>query len=88
MPLGETLSAEQGRYLDAQTGRYVMHGVAIWRPDGSEEYRISMTVGEFLGRPEHQCGAWLIDAGWGGPPGPIRVRWVEGEWENDGFPPW
>ena len=47
------------------------------------------TVGLWLSGPDHQSGTWLIDGGWGGPPGavPIHVRWndVEKAWENLGF---
>lgn len=63
-------------------------GVCIWREDRSEQLTIRVSVGEFLDDPDRQCGAWLIDGGWGGPPGPIRVRWVNGEWICDGFPPY
>lgn len=66
--------------------------VCIWRKnddplnDGSPHDR-RLTVGEFLSIPENQQGVWLIDGGWGGPPGPIHVRWdaEKKEWENGGF---
>lgn len=64
------------------------HGVSIWRmpPDGTDSSR-HCTVGEFLSLPENQSGTWRIDGGWGGPPGPIHVRWNEIDlcWENGGY---
>jgi len=63
--------------------------VCIWRPgDRGESAREGVTVGDWLARPEHQSGEWLIDGGWGGPPGPVKVRWENGRWRNLGFPPW
>lgn len=64
--------------------------VCIWRADRSgdgDSARHGVTVGEWLSRPENQSGTWLIDGGWGGPPGPIHVRWNEAEkaWENGGY---
>lgn len=66
--------------------------VCIWRRKGDpldddSDHDRHCTVGEFLSRPENQRGVWLIDGGWGGPPGPIHVRWNEqtNEWENGGF---
>jgi hypothetical protein len=76
MPLGETLSNERGLPDIA---------LMIWRADKSAEHRITTSVGEFLSRPENQSGTWLIDAGWGGPPGPIHVRWNGTDWDNGGF---
>lgn len=61
-------------------------GVAIWRK-GENSDLVTTTVGEFLSRTENQSGRWLIDGGWGGPPGPIAVEWREGKWINLGFPP-
>lgn len=65
--------------------------VCIWRMprDGSDIAR-HCSVGEFLSRPENFGGAWYIDGGWGGPPGPIRVYWddVAKAWRNHGYPPW
>ena len=66
--------------------------VCIWRKsgdpldDGADHAR-RCSVGEFLSLPENQRGTWLVDGGWGGPPGPIHVRWDEStqEWENGGF---
>jgi hypothetical protein len=63
-------------------------GVCIWRPDRSEDVCVEQTVGEFLSEPQRQSGEWLIDGGWGGPPGPIKVRWAGGQWQVLGFPPW
>ncbi len=60
-------------------------GVAIWRKDRSQDYLVKTSVGEFLAKPENQSGTWLIDGGWGGPPGPIYVRWNGSDWENGGF---
>lgn len=67
-------------------------GVHIARPGSKpsdENYR-KCSVGEFLSRPENQSGEWLIDGGWGGPPGAIKVSWDDDsqDWENLGFPPW
>jgi hypothetical protein len=76
MPLGETLSNVREPDI----------GVCIWRPDKSEDHFVTdASVGEFLARPEHQSGTWLIDGGWGGPPGPIHVRWNGTDWDNGGF---
>ncbi len=58
--------------------------VAIWRPGETAGYR-ECCVGEFLARPENQSGTWLIDGGWGGPPGPIHVRWDGRAWECGGY---
>ncbi len=62
--------------------------VCIWRMprDGSDSAR-KCTVGDWLSRPENQSGTWLIDGGWGGPPGPIHVRWNEADqaWDNGGY---
>lgn len=62
---------------------------SIWRRGqvgDSPTYRCGMSVGEFLSDPQNQSGTWLIDGGWGGPPGPIHVRWHEsGYWENGGY---
>ena len=46
---------------------------------------IAVTVGEFLLDPANQSGTWLIDGGWGGPPGPIYVRWNGTFWEHGGY---
>lgn len=61
--------------------------VCIWRRgDASNETaRYGVTVRDFLADPANQSGEWLIDGGWGGPPGPIIVRWRGGAWENGGF---
>ena len=64
--------------------------VCIWRKDDHGNSSRTCSVGEWLSRAENQSGTWLIDGGWGGPPGPIRVDWDEGAavWRNRGFPPW
>lgn len=86
--LNETILAERG-YYEAINGVCGYAGLNIWRPDLSEKHVFrGKSVGEFLSDASNQSGAWLIDVGWGGPSGPIRVRWVDGEWVNDGFPPW
>lgn len=86
--LSETILDERGRYQTV-SGVPEYAGLHIWRPDRSEEHVFrGKSVGEFLDDASNQSGAWLIDGGWFGPPGPIRVRWVDGEWVNDGFPPW
>lgn len=81
--IGERLANERG-------GAFGF--VCIWRKkgdpldDGGENNR-NCSVGEFLSRPENQSGLWLIDGGWGYPPGPVHVKWNEitMEWENGGF---
>jgi hypothetical protein len=60
-------------------------GVSIWRRDRSVEVLHTGTVEEFLLRPENQSGRWLIDGGWGGPPGPLVVDWIDGEWVSRGW---
>jgi hypothetical protein len=64
-------------------------GVAIWRQGdrGDDVNYVTTTVEEFLSKPENQAGTWLIDGGWGGPPGPIHVDWDETAqaWINQGF---
>ena len=69
--------------------------VCIWRrkgdplDDGTDHAR-KCTVEEWLSKPENFGGEWYIDGGWGGPPGPIKVRWdaAAKQWVNCGFPPW
>jgi len=76
--IGKTLADEGG-------GEYGF--VCIWRIGDNSNSSRECTVKEFLSRPDNQNGTWLIDGGWGGPPGPIHVRW-NGElnkWENGGF---
>jgi len=63
-------------------------GVVIWRPDRSQEELEKVSVENFLSKPENCSGEWLIDGGWGGPPGPIKVKWDGEYWVNFGFPPW
>ena len=55
-------------------------GVAIWRKGQHDNVMQTCTVGEFLSRPENCSGEWLIDGGWGGPPGPLLVKWGDGRW--------
>ena len=76
--IGERLARENG-------GGYGF--VCIWRKDRSIDISFKGTVGEWLSMPENQSGTWLIDGGWGGPPGAIHVRWDDDkkEWENGGF---
>lgn len=65
-------------------------GVAIW-PSGEAcgDHYHDCSVGEFLSDPINQHGTWCIDGGWGGPPGPIVVRWhKDGYWENGGYCGW
>jgi hypothetical protein len=61
--------------------------VLIWRSGDKGDCARKCTVGEFLSQPENQSGTWLIDGGWGGPPGPIHVRWNDAHqcWDNGGF---
>ena len=75
--LGESLFNERG-------GAFGF--VCIWRKGGSVDARRGMSAGEFLTRSENQSGTWLIDGGWGGPPGPIHVQWDEESerWINGG----
>ena len=59
-------------------------GVAIWRL-GEPIHYIKDTVASFLLTTENQSDTWLIDGGWGGPPGPIHVEWIGDKWVNRGF---
>jgi len=87
----KTIAEQIGKSLaDEKGGGFGF--VCIWRKrgdsldDGSEHAR-KTTVGEFLSKPENQKGLWFIDGGWGGPPGPIHVRWNNdiNEWECGGY---
>lgn len=89
----KTIEQQIGEALAKESG---MGGVCIWRmkddplkeTDEWKDDRLYVgTVGEFLSKKENQIGLWLVDGGWGGPPGPIHVRWNDnvGEWENGGF---
>lgn len=60
-------------------------GVSITRRGQKSGGMQRCSVGEFLSLPENQSGGWLIDGGWGGPPGPIYVHWDNGVWVNWGF---
>ena len=61
--------------------------VCIWRPGSHGPSDRKCTVGEWLSISDNQSGTWLIDGGWGGPPGPIHVRWNAEQqvWENGGY---
>jgi hypothetical protein len=60
--------------------------LCIWRPVGGVEFVLSgSSVREFLLKPEHQSGTWLIDGGWGAPPGPLFVRWENDAWTYGGY---
>lgn len=61
--------------------------VCIWRKGDHSDSARTCSVGEWLSRPENQSGTWLIDGGWGGPPGPLHVRWdaAQQAWESGGF---
>jgi hypothetical protein len=66
--------------------------VAISRPGQIDDgcYRYGVSVEQFLSEPENFGGTWLIDGGWGGPPGPIRVDWLdskysESRWQCRGY---
>ncbi len=63
-------------------------GMAIWRDKEKTNYTTS--IGEFLSLAENLGGYWLIDGGWGGPPGPILVIWDhrDNTWRSLGFQPW
>jgi len=63
--------------------------VCIWRAGQKEDSARKCTVGGFLSIEENQSGSWFIDGGWGGPPGPVMVRWDydSKKWLNKGFPP-
>lgn len=81
--IGKTLANENGGGLGY---------VCIWRkksddPKSEHDYTWKRTVAEFLSIPQNQSGTWLIDGGWGSPPGPVHVRWNEltKSWENGGF---
>lgn len=45
------------------------------------------SVESFLSKPENFGGSWMIDGGWGGPPGPVVVRWDEAArcWDQLGY---
>ena len=81
--IGETLANESG-------GGFGF--VCIWRLksdplyDGESDAK-KCTVGEFLSIDKNKKGIWLIDGGWGSPPGAIHVRWNNEthEWENGGY---
>ena len=87
----KTIAEQIGQNLAAEDGGGSGF-VCIWRKsgdpldDGADHAR-RCSVGEFLSLPENQRGTWLVDGGWGGPPGPIHIRWDEStqEWENGGF---
>lgn len=61
--------------------------ICIFRIDRSIEISHKGSVEEWLSMPENQSGLWLIDGGWGGPPGAIHVRWnaFKHEWVNGGY---
>jgi hypothetical protein len=62
--------------------------VAIGRPGQTDDCcRRGVNVEQFLSEPENFGGTWLIDGGWGGPPGPIRVDWLasESRWQCRGY---
>lgn len=62
--------------------------VCIWRPDrqtGEPSDRHGITVEDWLSRSENYGGIWLIDGGWGGPPGPLTVAWTGVDWEPCGY---
>lgn len=60
-------------------------GVAIWAKDHCiKEVYFQGTVGEFLLTASRNV-VWCIDGGWGGPPGPIFVKFIDGAWSNGGF---
>lgn len=77
-----SLQKERGEFTDTFC-------LCIWRK-GSTAGSIEKgkSVGEFLSDPANQSGTWLIDGGWGGPPGPIHVRWNGSFWENGGYCGW
>lgn len=80
----KTIAEQIGKTLAKEDGSGV---VCIWRKDRSVDEAFNGTVEEWLLKPENQGGTWLIDGGWGGPPGPVHVRWneVTREWENGGY---
>lgn len=82
--IGETLANEKGMPGIGVSIKRKYNDSTHQQP---EKTMHQCTVGEFLSHPENQCGTWCIDGGWGGPPGPIHVRWNERtqEWENGGF---
>jgi hypothetical protein len=65
-------------------------GVCIWRKDKPNEFFsnnmiFDKSVEWFLSKEENCNGEWLIDGGWGYPPGPVRVYWEDGFWKTSGF---
>ena len=81
----KSIEEQIGEKLANETGMRGI-GVSICRR-GINSKCVKCSVAEFLMRHENQSGMWLIDGGWGGPPGPIVVRWNDeaNEWENGGF---
>lgn len=79
--IGKTLANERGGCLKF---------VCIWRlkgdplDDGCSHIR-RCSVGEFLSEESNQQGVWLIDGGWGFPPGAIAVQWQGDRWKNLGY---
>ena len=60
--------------------------VAIGRPGQDHDCCChGVTVEQFLNKPENFGGTWLIDGGWGEPPGPIRVDWLNWSWQYRGY---
>jgi hypothetical protein len=72
-------------YILAETGMPGL-GARVSRPDKSKEYWTGdKNVGVLLAKPEMQSGAWLVDGGWGAPPGPLCVEWQGGRWIGRGY---
>lgn len=72
-------------FLINESGLNPTIGVEFSRFHSEQVIYHTGTVGEFLSNPINQYGLWLIDGGWGGPPGPRAVRWDGTRWEDLGF---
>lgn len=62
-------------------------GVVIKRKGERDAPIYHGPVRDWLSRPDNHSGTWLIDGGWGGPPGHIHVTWNDETkaWDNEGF---
>lgn len=62
-------------------------GVCFWREDRREPTKTAKSVKEFLEDPANQKGFWLMDGGWGGPPGPVVLKYHRfmGVWTFHGY---
>lgn len=63
----------KSRIEDRGLGGYLF----VWRRGDADGARkaVGVSLGEWLSRPEHFGGQWLIEAGQGAPPGAFCVTW-------------